>query len=245
MKTPIYVFAAVGLFACGDLDYVYSPQTANATVAGLPAVRTAIPQERPQGSVEATAYGPTKLQRGEAKIPALHVRIAVSNDGDDIPWHLDIRKQIVVIPGMGRTAPMYARADIQTSPDVTIGRHERRVIDLYYPLSPELRKASHLPRFDLQWQVATAERVVDSSNVFDRLDIEPVYAYGYDAWYGGFGPYWWGYDPFFPSAVVIHNSSVVGRNEVHGGNMGGGVHMGGGGGGHMGGGGHGGGGGHR
>ena len=48
------VFAAVAsMLACaGTSDYVYTPNTSNATAAGLPAARTAIPQERPQGRLQ-------------------------------------------------------------------------------------------------------------------------------------------------------------------------------------------------
>jgi hypothetical protein len=91
MKTPIYAVVLVGIFACGDRDYVYTPETPNAVEAGLPAARTPIPQERPQGAVEVTSYGTTQLEQAGTRVPALHVRMVVTNDGDDTPWQLDTR----------------------------------------------------------------------------------------------------------------------------------------------------------
>ena len=41
-----------GMLGCAaNSDYVYQPDTANATAAGLPAARTPIPQEAPQGAI--------------------------------------------------------------------------------------------------------------------------------------------------------------------------------------------------
>src|SRR5689334_12223706 len=56
--------AIAGTLGCaGTSDYVYQPDTANATAGGLPATRTPIPQEAPQGAIEVVSYGVTNLQR--------------------------------------------------------------------------------------------------------------------------------------------------------------------------------------
>src|SRR5438552_1812208 len=180
MKATMYALAAVGILACGENNYVYTPQTANAVSAGLPAARTPIPQEQPQGAVEVTSYGITDLQPGSARVPALHVRMIVTNDGDDTPWRLDTTQQFVEIPGEGRSAPMYVNADVQTLPNLTIARHDRRVLDLYYPLQGRIRGDAQLPRFELLWQVDTAARTVASRTPFDRAEPAPGVAYGYD-----------------------------------------------------------------
>lgn len=172
MKTPIYVLTAVGILACGGPSYVYTPESPNEVAAGLPASRTPIPQERPQGAVEVTSYGITKLQQGDARIPALHVRMVVTNDGDDTPWRLDTRQQLVDIPGEGHTPPMYVNGDVSTMPTVAIPRRERRVLDLYYPLPATVRDDAHLPRFELLWQVQTQARTVASRAAFDRRQEE-------------------------------------------------------------------------
>lgn len=54
-----------GMLGCAaNSDYVYQPDTANATAAGLPAARTPNPQEAPQGAIEVTSYGVAQLRRG-------------------------------------------------------------------------------------------------------------------------------------------------------------------------------------
>ncbi|HET7505538.1 MAG TPA: hypothetical protein VFK02_31175, partial [Kofleriaceae bacterium] len=199
----------------GSSEYVYTPDTANATAAGLPAARTPIPQERPQGAIEIVSYGVTDLRREDLQIPALHVRAIVTNDGDDAPWTIDTTQQLVEIPGEGQSRAMFVNSDVGTLPNVSIARHERRVLDFYFPLPDNMRTASRLPRFELLWQVTTPARTVASRTSFDRVDRQPEVAYATvgPAWpvWAGWGPYWW-YDPFYPRAVFIH----VHPRPIHG-----------------------------
>jgi hypothetical protein len=221
-----------GMLGCaGTSDYVYTPDTANATAAGLPAARTPIPQEKPQGAIEVTSYGIAELRRDDAKIPALHVRAVVTNDGDDRPWTLDTTQQMVAIPGEGQSRAMFVNSDVNTLPTVTIARHERRVLDFYFPLPDTVRSESKLPRFELLWQVNTPERVVASRTAFERVDKEPEVAYtavpvGWPLW-AGYGPYWW-YDPFYPRAVFVHTRPIIvhGSGRVTVGRFGGRFHAG-------------------
>jgi hypothetical protein len=191
----------------GTADYVYQPDTANVTAAGMPAARTEIPQEQPQGAIEVVSYGVTELGREAAAVPALHVRATITNDGDDTPWTFDTTKQLVSIAGEGESRAMYVNADVGTLPNVTIARHERRVLDFYFPLPDNMASERKLPRFDLLWQVTTPARIVASRTSFDRVDREPAspevaYVAGWPLW-AGYGPYWW-YDPFYPRAVFVH-----------------------------------------
>jgi len=197
----------VGMLGCaGNLSYVYNPETVNATVAGLPAERTPIPPERPQGAVAVTSYGITQLRRDGMVIPALHVRAIVTNDGDDTPWTLDTTEQRVAIAGEGQSRAMYVNSDVGTLPKVTIARHERRVLEFFFPLPDRMRNASSIPRFDMFWQVNTPERTVASRTSFERVAWESMFAYnepvGWPQW-TGYGPYWW-YDPSYRSAAFIH-----------------------------------------
>jgi len=198
-----------GLAGCaGNSQYAYQPDNANTTTAaGLPAARTPIPQEMPQGAIEVASYGVTELKRDDTSIPSLHVRAIVTNDGDETPWTFDTEQQMVEIPGEGKSRAMWVNADIGTLPNVTIGKGERRVLDFYFPLPDSMREAARIPEFDLLWQVHTASRVVASRTSFDRVDKEPPndLAYvdaGWPLW-AGYGPYWW-YDPFYPRTVFIH-----------------------------------------
>jgi hypothetical protein len=208
--------AAVSLLGCaGTSDYVYTPDTANATVAGLPASRTAIPPEKPQGAIEVTSYGITKLRQGSTEVPVLHVRAIVTNDGDDTPWTLDTTQQLVAIPGEGQSRAMYVNSDVGTLPSVAIAKHERRVLDFYFPLPDTVRDESRLSRFELLWQVGTPARIVASRTSFDRLDHPDVaYEAAPTPWplWAGYGPYWW-YDPLYPRTVFVHSRPYV----IHGG----------------------------
>lgn len=200
----------------GGSSYEYRPDTANVMSAGLPAARTAIPQEEPQGAIEVTSYGITQLRRDQTAIPALHVRATVTNDGDDTPWTLDTTEQLVEISGKGQSRAMYVNSDVGTLPNVTIGKHERRVLDFYFPLPDTIRKESQLPRFELLWQVDTPARTVASRTAFDRVDMAPMVMYdtaplGWPLW-AGYGPYWW-YDPFYPTAGFIHTYPRVMRGS--------------------------------
>lgn len=207
-----------GMLGCaGTSDYVYTPDPANATAAGLPAARTPIPQERPQGAIEVVSYGITGLRRDTMDIPVLHVRAIITNDGDDTPWTLDTTQQLVEIPGEGQSRAMYVNSDVGTLPNVTIAKHERRVLDFYFPLPDTIRSESRLPRFDLLWQVNTPARTVASRTSFDRVDTGPTVAYeGAVAWplWAGYGPYWW-YDPFYPRTVFVHTRPYVIRGPGH------------------------------
>jgi hypothetical protein len=200
------------LSCAGTSDYVYTPDTANVTAAGLPAARTPIPQEKPQGAIEVASYGVTELRRDDMTLPALHVRVIITNDGDNQPWTLDTTQQLVEIPGEGRSRAIYVNSDVRTLPNVTIARQERRVLDMYFPLPDTMREESRLPRFSLLWQVNTAARTVASRTSFDRVTPEPEVRYavapaGWPLW-AGYGPYWW-YDPFYPRVVFVHHHPRV------------------------------------
>jgi hypothetical protein len=202
----LVVFA--GMLGCaGTSDYVYRPETTNATAAGLPADHRPIPQEQPQGSIQVVSYGVTELRRDGHHIPALHVRATITNDGDDTPWTFDTTKQMLSIPGEGQSRAMYVNADVGTLPNVTIARRERRVVDFYFPLPETTDRESELSRFELLWQVNTPARTVSSRTAFSRVDQSPKVEYVAvaPAWplWAGHGPHWW-YDPFYPRTVFIH-----------------------------------------
>jgi len=220
----LYSLAAGGLImiagiagCAGTSNYVYEPNTTNATAAGLPASRTEIPPERPQGAIEVTSYGVTSLRQDNTSVPALHVRAIVTNDGDTAPWTIDTTKQMVEIPGEGRSRAMFVNADVGTLPNVTIAQHDRRVLDFYFALPDTMRDESHLPRFDLLWQIDTPARTVASRTSFDRVTRAPDVAYTAPAaWplWAGYGPYWW-YDPFYPRTVFIHSRPIVIHGSGH------------------------------
>ncbi len=202
----LLVVPLLAVLGCGSSDqYVYAPETANAQQQGMPASRTAIPPEQPQGSVLVTSSGVTRITpQGQPPIDAIHVRMAVSNDGDPVAWNVDTRNQLLEIPGEGQARPLFANSDLRTLPMVAIPQGQKHVIDLFYPLPASVGE-SKLPQFDLVWRVDTGARTVVSRTAFDREEVAPDYyasssAYGlYDYGYGY--PYWW-YDPLWAGGVV-------------------------------------------
>jgi len=219
MRLPIILLCVAA--GCGGEQYVYTPEVTNAQQSGLPASQIQIPPERPEGTVQITSSGVTTATPDSGtKVDVIHVRMAVANNGDPTPWTLDTSQQFLEIPGEGRSAPLFVNADTQTMPQVTIAKGERHVIDLFYPLPANAASEKKLPQFDLMWTVNTGERPVASRTSFERQEIEPQVAYGYDYGYGypyyaGFGPYWW-YDPFYGNTAFVHSHPY----HFRGGNVG-------------------------
>ena len=204
-KLLLLVSMLVGVSCAETPAYYYAPEAASVTRAGMATHVENIPQEAPQGTVEISTMGITTGQHGER---GLHVRMALDNEGDDTPWTLDVRDQQVEIPGLGRSQPQFANAGVQTLPTITVPRRERRVIDLYYPVPPNVHDAEDLVGFDLLWQVTTPKRVVANRTHIDRLEaVERVASTVYvTSW----GPYWW-YDPWYPHVAyrTIYVAPVV------------------------------------
>ena len=203
--TVAVLSVAAALPACSG-TYLYAPAThATGQVAGRLAAEYEIPTERPTGDVRVGSLGITEIApqgapegapEGE-KVRAMHVRMDVLNNSDQ-PWTLDVRNQVIAIAGGGTSPPAFASAPGQQLPMVTIAPKAKQTIDLFYPLPPGLQKASRIPEFDAIWQIQTDQRGVLERTPFNRLQIEPVYAYGYDADFAfdyGLGP--WGIGPWW------------------------------------------------
>lgn len=185
-------------------DYYYAPEAATVTRTGIATQIKRIPDEAPQGSVEISSVGITEPPRGGR---ALHVRMTVNNEGDDTPWRVDIRDQAVQVSGAGRSQPEFASSDVQTLPTVEVPRHERRVLDLYFPVPPGVHDAADLPAFDFQWQVATGSRTVSDRTRVARFEVERPTVY-----VASWGPYWW-YHPWYPH--VAYRAVYVAPVVVH------------------------------
>ena len=189
----------VAVAACAETPtYFYAPEQAKLQRGGLLASETKIPSEQPRGAVEVASAGITEMRPQDREpVRALHVRMFVDNDDDPGTWTIDTRQQFVDMTGVGESAPMFARADRQTLPAVTVARRERRTLDLYFPLPANVHEPADLPAFDFLWQVNTPERPITGRTHVERRElVEPV-TYT-DVWMPGWGPYWWWYDPMYP-----------------------------------------------
>src|SRR5882672_350382 len=162
-----YLVTAASLAACATAnDYRYTPEQATIAIDGEPATKIAIPRERPEGHVALASFGQTEIRAGQRRVPTLHVRLEVANDGDSTPWTVDSRQQILDAGGR-RLTPAFASSDANQLPAITIGPREKRIVDLYYSV-PDPK----LEHFDLLWQVQTAARMVSDRTAFVR-EAEP------------------------------------------------------------------------
>ncbi len=211
-------FVVGALLLAGCATYAYVPeQNATGQIRGQPAADYAIPPEAPQGDVRIASFGVTDLATSESEhVRALHLRMVVSNNGA-VPWTVDTREQLAAVPGEGHSRPIFASTDDNRLPLATVAPGGKRTLDLVYPLPASMQKAKHLPAFDVVWRVDTGGgRVVAMRTPFERVTVEPAYAYGYGA---AWEPYWW-YDPFFFGAtfahpIVLHHHPVVVGRPVH------------------------------
>jgi hypothetical protein len=198
---PILAAGAVAA-SCGASNN-FVPENATSVVDGNAATSVAIPPEAPRGEVRIASSGLTTLRANDAPdLPAVHVRMEVSNDADHVAWTVDTREQLLAVQGGGTVQPAFANADIDGLPLVQVAPREKRTIDLYYAVPDD-----DVVEFELAWQVATGDRVVGERTAFYRTEPEsgPTYA---TMW----GPYWW-YDPFYPRYQVYVSGRVHGHRH--------------------------------
>jgi hypothetical protein len=218
MTTPLALAAVAGLAVgagCGaGVEYTYTPEQPTVMVDGYPATQIPIPPERPQGEVRLASFGVTELAAGDqGALMALHVRLIVTNEGDDIPWTIDTREQLVEIAGEGRSRAVFVNTDLQSLPMVTIGRREKRVLDFYFPLPGTMGDESRLPGFELLWQVTTASRIVAERTMFQRVaTVEPPPPQV--VMVTGWGPHWW-FNPWYPNTLFVHPPVIIVRHPPH------------------------------
>ncbi|MCE9576122.1 MAG: hypothetical protein K8W52_23430 [Deltaproteobacteria bacterium] len=196
---------------CVPTHYVYAPEHARGWSDGYPTTWVDIPPGAPAGTVAVTSFGITELTPDTAgPVTALHVRLAIANDGDTAPWTAITSDQLIEIAGEGRSRPILVNTDATALPDVTIAPRERRVLDLYYPLPADLRDEDALAGFDVLWQVTTPARPVAGRVHFARVTVEEP-AHGDVVLWTGWGPTWW-YEPAYPGLVFHHHHPIVIRH---------------------------------
>jgi hypothetical protein len=204
-----FPFLLTVVLGCSTTSYLYAPQAPSHWSDGYPTTTVGVPPEAPQGKVEIASFGITEIKPdGDGPVAALHVRLAVSNDGDATPWTLTTSDQLVEIAGEGQSRPIFVNTDVQSLPMVSIAQHERRVLDLYYPLPTSIRDEAALPAFDVLWQLNTPTRPFSSRTRFQRIEQEPPRGHTEVIFWTGWGPFWW-YDPLYPRVVFIHHSPFL------------------------------------
>jgi hypothetical protein len=204
----------VAAAGCAATSYVYTPEHAGGWSDGYPTVSIDVPPGAATGTVAVTSFGITELTPDRAPpLTALHVRLAIANEGDAVPWTVVTSDQLVEIAGEGRSRPILVNTDVPTLPTVSIGPRERRVLDLYYPLPFGIRNEDDLRGFDLLWQVSTPTRKVAWRTHFARVALDEA-AHGNIVLWSGWAPVWW-YEPAYPALVFVHHRPIVVRPRPH------------------------------
>jgi len=199
--------SAIGLLACATHEYVYQPAVnTTAAVAGRPAANYPIPPESPRGDMRLATFGIADISAedtpDESKVRAIHLREIISNNSTEA-WIVDTREQHAALAGNGESRAAFATADAGPPPPaVVIPPGAKRTIDLFFPVPRALESESHLPAFDVIWNVRTDTRIVTERTPFERLEIYPTYStYDYAYTYGWGPPYW--YDPLYPRTRFV------------------------------------------
>jgi hypothetical protein len=207
MRRGWVVITALTFGACESM-YMYQPSSnATSTVRGRAAAEYQLPSPTlTEGDLRIASFGISRVSRAQGgPMHAMHVRMVVSNNTGQ-PWTIDTREQLADVRGLGTVKLAFARSEGQDLPIVTVNAGQKRTIDLFFPLPPQMEKASQIPEFDILWRVhADNGRLVAQRTPFERLRIEPAYAgvgWGYP-YYGayGFGPFGW-YDPFWGPGII-------------------------------------------
>ena len=135
-------------------------------------------------------------------IPALHVGAVIVNTTPDQPWALDVSKARLELAS-GELAAAFVSSNVATLPVVVLDPKERRTIDLFFPLTPDLIEQGGPLRFALTWAVDTPARAVRVAS-FDRASAtaDPGLVVA------GWGEHWW-FDPAYAWPAYHHREGVI------------------------------------
>jgi len=197
-------------------QYAYVPVTNATVIAGHVAADYPIPKEAPRGDVRVASYGIADFGSSRDKddrLRALHLRVTLIDNGDRA-WTMDTREQLVDLDGYGRSVPAYASANAGSAPPtITVPPMGKRVVDLFFPLPPDLQRAERLPSFDVVWKVNAEDKAIAERTPFERIVVEP--AASYDPVYDYGADYYWG-PPYFYDPLYGHRGYYRGAGRYAG-----------------------------
>jgi hypothetical protein len=184
MKRVPLLLVALAAAACGTTNYAFVPAAgATAALYGHPAADYPIPAQAPQGDLRVASYGLEPLTPSNApdeQLAALHIRVLVSNAAGQAGWTFDTREQEIVLAGRGTSTPAFASAspgDGSAPPVLTIPPRSTRIVDLFFPLPPEMQAAEAIPAFQTTARVHTDAGLVAETTPFARVEADEAYEY--------------------------------------------------------------------
>jgi hypothetical protein len=210
----ISLLATISAGCAATPAYLYAPEGATLWGDGRPIAVSPIPPEAPRGDVQLSSFGITELTPdGVNPVEALHVRMLVTNNGDDPPWTIDTGEVVLDLAGAGRSRAIFVNTDVVTLPVVSIARGERKTLDFYFPVPADVSDERALPAFDVLWQVITSVRPFASRTTFraierfdeQRTSMQVVLV-------SGWGPFWWFNPVWAPGPVFVHPRPIAIRH---------------------------------
>jgi hypothetical protein len=192
--------------SCSSAEYRYEPTEHQASQNGLGKDEALYqePTNQPDGKVKIVSMGVVDIRskKDSNTFPAIHLRMAVTNDSRDDQWTLNSLDQFVSFPNAGEAKAIPMNSDSGTLVAVQPGG--LKTLDFYFPLPDNERSIGNIPQFDFHWRLQAGASPVQETTSFDRVQVEERYAsaypygYGYyDPWfypgpYYGWGPGWRG-----------------------------------------------------
>lgn len=195
----ISVLGCTLLASCATEQYQYVP--AERPVNNDRRTNQAIyaePANSPTGSVRVSSMGVVDIKPPDSPntVPALHVKVAVSNEHEHGDWVFNAQDQFVALPNQTEVRPLMAKSDTSNSQTIVVQPGQLRSIELFFPLQGLDKSAKTLPEFDFHWQLRAGEQLVKQTTLFDRITIPDapavIYPYGPYPYAMGWGPVGWG-----------------------------------------------------
>jgi hypothetical protein len=186
------------LMACASNQYKYVPAEHQKEGKRSAEAVYSEPSNESTGKVRVEAKGITELEQqgNHEKIPALHVRMAISNNKEKQNWYIYPKDQFISFPNQGPSYPILIRAGGKETSQVEIKPTELKTIELYFPLPGRAESESEIPEFDFHWRLKAGQSEVKEVTLFDRITL-PIrvasnYPYGYDYPFGWESAGWGG-----------------------------------------------------
>ncbi len=191
----IIMFTVIFFVSCASQRYSFIPAEHQASASRIrnEAIYS-IPEKSPTGIVRILSLGVKEIEseKGGDKTPALLLRIALSNHGENTNEILDIRDQFVSFSNAGSSEVLFSNFDHQLLPRLEVKPGELRALDLYFKLPPFMKSESDIPEFDFHWKIQIGHEKISKVTPFDRIPI-PDYYYGPNYYPPYFYPYGWGW----------------------------------------------------
>jgi hypothetical protein len=170
----IAVAALIVVSGCASTQsFVFRPtETPNLTSDNRAVARYVVPRVLPRGEIFVTSDGVVEKGGEKDPTPTLHVRATLFNVAGESAWALDIREQLVTLPGGVQIPASRVETTVPGAPILAVAPGERVPMDLYFPLPESLQSATRIPAFDFIWQVTTDRKRAAGAVPFGRFDAE-------------------------------------------------------------------------